>query len=226
MNTIYIITQLGQVVGVTYCDSHAGQLMSMIPQSKVEAKQVTSGYSDLAYVVTVGEGDKTRIVDVFTDRGAAAKVASSLNARLRKFEISDSDNDGVRFRFYKSFVDLDGGRDNEDYCEDCDSYSCDCYDRCGETVYYVDSFIRRHRRADRDEFSAPFITRRRRYSSSLPNRFEVAAQDREDSLDIAIWWERNKRRYEDMEYNVDYKVVIVNGTYDIDAKLLKQKTGV
>jgi hypothetical protein len=220
---LYITTMRGQILCVSSRDAYAIEVRNSVGREVAEVSVHTvDSNSDFAYIVTVGEGDKTRIVDVFSERGVAAKVASSLNARLRKFEVITDDVSSERLRFYKYFVHLEGGREVEEYCEDCDSYNCGCIEEF-ETVYYVDSFSRFYRKSDLAEFNTPIITHRRRYSNSLPHRFEVAAPDQPTAREVARWWEYARLNYPELEYNVDYKVVREGNRWTIEEKLLTNR---
>ena len=185
----------------TYC-------LTMVSTSQGYADQIcmnTSGYRvqefDCAdkpkvapypvYVVSVGDGDHYRIVNLSVNKKHAHKLASSIQGVVSVHVAIASTPEATDARFYKWFIPLGPCNQDEDY-------------------YYTDYFRRRVLTYDNQD-PPPTITRRRRYDDGLPYRLEIADTNQDRCGEIA------KKIYQGldggglspdtMEYNVEYTLV-------------------
>jgi len=215
---LYIVKQNDQVAWVTNCVRHANvaENKTGFTIQKWDNDTIDS-YCTYCYVVTVGCEGGSRVVEVTTDKEIAHRLASSVSAKCRTFEITQGLGvPQTRIQFYKYFVVADPG---PGYCDECEEYSCGCVE--GDRVSGRGSFSRMHSTTESDDFTNhPFITRRRRYSDDLPERWEVAGCDRREARRVAHWWDSMHSSHPTLEYNVDYRVMVVNGEFEIDHKLL------
>lgn len=159
-----------------------------------------------AFVVSVGVGDRYRIIDVTSDEKRAAKIATSVRGTVSCFDAMPSMGSSSSVRYYKFFVPLSDERNNED------------------DVYYVDRFSRREA-GFVGVTPPPMVTRRRRYNNDLPYRFEVAATDQREAErvanDLRSGLDTGRFNENNFEYNVDYSMVLNdNGTWEVDPCLL------
>lgn len=157
------------------------------------------------FIVSVGEGDRYRIIDITSDKKRAAKIATSVRGTVATFDAMPSMGASSVVRYFKYFVVLESDCDNDD------------------EVFYVDRFSRREAGFVGID-PAPMVTRRRRYNSSLPYRFEVAAVDQRQAQEVAnqLYEGINSGRFDvdEFEYNVDYRMVCNNREWEIDPCLL------
>jgi len=174
------------------------------------------------FVVSVGEGPAYRIVDIFVDKKRAYKVSTSLRGAVSTLDAMPSETNTKDVRYYKYFVTLES-HTIEFGCEDED---CDCdggrEGSAGES-YYVDCFTRRET-LYASQNPAPMVTRRRRYNSSLPYRFEVAATSKAVASDIAESMieqiKAGKVKLDEYEFNVDYPMIADRNDWTVDNSLL------
>jgi hypothetical protein len=177
-----------------------------------------SGGPFKVFVVTVGEGASYRIVDIFVDKKRAYKVATSLTGSVSTLEAMRDSVTSKHVEYYKYFIPLESHDLNSDRDEDEEPQ--------GEKheYHYIDHFSRKEA-IHSESISTPMVTRRRRYSSSLPYRFEVAASRKAIAQRICISMTSQLKagevNFDDYEYNVDYPVATVDGIWGIDSNILK-----
>lgn len=155
------------------------------------------------YVVSVGVGERYRIIDILLDRKAAIKIATSVRGKMAQYDCIPGVQVTQDVNLCKYFVPLSDVREDR--------------------FFYVDTFRRRVSLCE-NEVHPPIVTRRRRYNSSLPYRFEVAAGDRsvaeQVARQIADDVEDESIDLDEFEYNVDYTMVQDGGRWVIDPQLL------
>ena len=136
------------------------------------------------FIITVGSGSDYRIHSVTTDKGEAHGLAKDLGGRILAREVTPERRTRMGVTVYVYFVNFD--QDNE--------------------VDYNDSRTRRIKMF-KDEPTSYTVTRRRRYRSCLPNRFEVQGVDKRKTEELALELSKYTEQEISMlyEYNVDYK---------------------
>ncbi len=160
------------------------------------------------WTVSVGKGTSYRLIDIFTDRKLAAKVASSVHAELRQFEAVPERRRPTTVEVWKSWVilNLHDSRDRASII-DCIGW-------------------RKRIHPGEQSTLLPIATLRRPYDSSLPHRVEVLAERESISLKIAqdLSQMSDTEIAEIMDYNVDYQLIhdVNTCTWKIDPDLLNQ----
>lgn len=177
--TIYIVTKgEGKDYHIIQVYSHAtpaNYLAERSPDVRVERMACSGAPSSTGepfkvYVISVGENERYRIVDVSADKKRAMKIATSIRGAVSEFIARPGEMTYNEVRYYKYFVVL--GQDRRERGSS------------RENVFYVDRFTRRVPLCEGQE-APPIATRRRRYNSSLPYRLEVAATSQELAAEIA-----------------------------------------
>lgn len=142
------------------------------------------------YVVSVGLGSRYRILEITPDKKRASKIASSIRGKMTQYDAMPSLKNCHNIKYYKFFILLE--------------------DHKGEDFYYVDHFLR-PMSLYVDQDAPPIVTRRRKYNSSLPYRFEVSAPDQivaeTITLQLCRKWSSSELDENIFEYNVDYTMV-------------------
>lgn len=162
------------------------------------------GESFPVWVVSVGKDKAYRIIKVFPNEKHACKLASSVGGRVQETDAIPSRRARTNIEVGKSFVVLGP---------------------CEERTYFVD-YTRVGRRLFPGEENNifPIATFRRAYDRSLPHRIEVLSMHKDDSMAAAK--DLSKLTDEEicgmLEYNVDYKLIQINGKWSIDPCLLNQ----
>lgn len=159
------------------------------------------------WLVTVGKGDSTRIVGVFTTKKEAAKVAAPIQGRIRELEAVPRRRQVRNISVYKSFVSMNDGPSEYDRSQLVDRVS-----------------VRRKLYEGEEAILFPVATFKRRYSSSLPHRIEILAVSERTAKDVARQFGRmsDEAIIEMLEYNVDYRLLNENNEWSFDPCLLNQ----
>jgi len=172
------------------------------------------------FVVSVGEGETYRIINIVLDEKTACKMATSIRGAVSYFDALPTEVNTVNLKYYKYFVPLESDHNYGGHDEDCDDEDCDGCRGGGSSSFYVDYFTRRVSVFENENPSA-LVTRRRRYSSSLPYRFEVASPNRCDGEVLADFIacevESGRLDLEDFEFNADCEFRVVDGKWKLVA---------
>jgi len=158
-----------------------------------------------AFVISVGVGEAYRIVDIVTDRKEAIKIATSIRGKVSTYDAMPSNRQHTSVTYYKWFLSFEAEENDTDTCFFCDSFT-----------RYMSLYASQN--------PVPILTHRRRYSSSLPHRIEIAAPNSRVAEEIAMQMESElTERFacDRLEYNVDYQLEKIRGKWEIKACLLE-----
>lgn len=158
------------------------------------------------YVVSIGIGKQYRIVKMVSDKKTAGKIAASVRGKVSVFDAMPSELSRDMLTYRKYFIPLGDDRERND------------------PFFFVDRFRRRVPLYENQDPPC-FITRRRRYNSSLPYRLEVAAVDERLAHTVAQFFssqvDSGELDVRLLEYNVDYLIVKNGDKWEVDPCLLE-----